>query len=70
MKVKVNKDNCIGCCACTMICPETFIMDDDNLAKAVNEEVTDDNKDDIESALDSCPGDAISMVEVTSNVYE
>jgi ferredoxin len=24
--VKVNKDKCIGCCACTTTCPEVFEM--------------------------------------------
>jgi len=69
MKVKVNKDNCIGCCACTMI-SDSFIMDDDGLAKAVNEKVTEENKDDVESAMESCPGEAIEMVEETVDVNE
>ena len=35
MKVKVNRDNCIGCGACEAICPEVFNLDDDGLSTVI-----------------------------------
>ena len=32
MKVKVNKDICIGCGACAAIVPDVFELEDDGLA--------------------------------------
>ena len=35
MKVKVNRDACIGCGACAAICPYVFEIDDEGLSKVV-----------------------------------
>ena len=51
MKVKVNRDACIGCGACAAICPYVFEIDDEGLSKVVNSDVKD--------AIDSCPTGAI-----------
>ena len=32
MKANVDKNTCIGCGACTSICPEVFSIEDDGLA--------------------------------------
>ena len=59
-KVKVNKDVCIGCGACTAIASDVFSFDEDNLAKA-NEENNDidkmdnETKNDVMDALEGCP---------------
>ena len=34
MKVKVNRDACIGCGACAAICPDVFEIDDEGLRHA------------------------------------
>ena len=63
-KVKVNKDVCIGCGACTAIASDVFSFDEDNLAKA-NEEnndidkMDDETKNDVMDALEGCPTSAI-----------
>ena len=45
MKVKVN-DRCIGCGACVAITDgEIFDFNDDGLAEAINEEVSEDKKE-------------------------
>ena len=33
MKVKVNKDACIGCGACASICPDVFELNDEGLSE-------------------------------------
>lgn len=67
-KVKVNKDVCIGCGACTAIASDVFSFDEDNLAKA-NEEnndidkMDDETKNDVIDALEGCPTSAIVIEE-------
>lgn len=61
MKAFVDKDTCIGCGACTGICPEIFDMDDDGLAIATTEEVSADLQDSANEAQESCPVSAITV---------
>lgn len=63
MKVKVDKDSCIGCGACAAICPEVFDLDDDGLSEVKTEEVKNNNIDDVKDAVDSCPTGAIKIEE-------
>ena len=71
MKVKVNKDVCIGCGACTAIAQNIFEIGDDGLAETINpenieEKVKDipaDDKDDVLDAADGCPVGAIEVNE-------
>lgn len=58
-KVEVDKDKCIGCGACTAIAPDVFEFDDDGLAKAVKNEITDD----VRTAAEGCPTEAITVEE-------
>ena len=62
MKVKVDKNLCIGCGACQAIIPEVFELEDDGLAKAIDEEISNDLKDDVTDALEGCPTSAISEI--------
>lgn len=59
MKVKVNRDNCIGCGACAAICSEVFEIDDEGISVAKEEEVTEEDKQAVQDAIDSCPTGAI-----------
>lgn len=63
MKVKVNKDTCIGCGACAAICDTVFELDDEGLSVAKKEEVKDDEKQAVRDAADSCPTGAIEVEE-------
>ena len=66
MKVKVNKDACIGCGACAAICDIVFELDDEGLSvvKAGQEEVKDEeNKQAVIDASESCPTGAIEVEE-------
>ncbi len=63
MKAKVNKDICIGCGACQAILPDVFELEDDGLATCKEENITDDNKDEVLDASDSCPTGAIEVEE-------
>ena len=63
MKVKVNKDACIGCGACAAICDEVFEINDEGLSETKVEEVKDEFQDEVRDAADSCPTGAIEIEE-------
>lgn len=60
MKVKVNKDLCIGCGACQAIVPDVFEIEDDGLACVKVDEVKEQEKEEVIDALENCPTSAIS----------
>lgn len=59
MKVKVNKEACIGCGACAAICDKVFVIDDEGLSKVVNPEVKKEDEQAVKDAIESCPTGAI-----------
>ncbi len=59
MKVKVNKDACIGCGACAAICADVFEINDEGLSTVTKEEVPENLIDDTKEAIESCPTSAI-----------
>jgi ferredoxin len=59
-KVIVDKDLCIGCGACTGICPDIFAIEDDGKAGAVGE-LTDANAASADEAVAGCPVGAITI---------
>lgn len=62
MKAHVDKDTCIGCGLCPSICPDMFVLDDeDGKAKTLQPDVPDELKDDTEEAAASCPVEAITV---------
>lgn len=63
MKVKVNRDSCIGCGACAAICEDVFEIDDEGLSTTKTEDVEDDKKQEVQDAADSCPTGAIEVEE-------
>ena len=73
MKVKVNKDACIGCGACAAICDEIFEINDEGLSEVKVEEnsenkeefisVKEELQDEVRDAADSCPTGAIEIEE-------
>lgn len=63
MKVSVLKDACIGCGACQAIAPDVFELEDDGLACANSDNLSEENKDDVIDASESCPTGAIKLDE-------
>lgn len=57
-KVSVNKDLCIGCGACTGICPSCFAIGDDGKAEVIAQPAEGDAS--VNDAVASCPVGAIS----------
>lgn len=57
MKVKIDKNKCIGCGLCASICPEEFVLKN---GKANAKKATTDSPC-AKKAADSCPVKAISI---------
>lgn len=62
-KIRINKDKCLGCGMCVGIESDVFDFDDDGLAKANNDNINDDNKENVNNAIDSCPVSAIEVID-------
>lgn len=63
MKVKVDFDLCESNALCEALAPEVFELDDDDYLMIKQEDVTDENRANVEKAIAACPRSAISMVE-------
>ena len=59
MKVIINKDKCLGCGMCVGINSDVFDFDDDGLAVADSDKISDENIEEIKDAINSCPVGAI-----------
>ena len=66
MKVKVNKDVCIGCGACCAIANGYFEIGEDRLAEVSSifneKDVPEEQEEDVRDAMDSCPTSAIEEI--------
>lgn len=60
MKVKVDKEKCIGCGLCVSLADKSFRLDEKEF-KAEPIEPVGNSKEEIESAADSCPVSAITV---------
>ncbi len=59
MNLKVDKDKCIGCGQCVSITSNVFDFDDDGLAKVIESPVKEEDVEDANTAMESCPTSAI-----------
>ena len=59
MKMYVDQDLCISCGACINICPAVFEWNDDEKASAIMDEIPENVEGDAQTALESCPTEAI-----------
>ncbi len=62
-KVRVNKDKCIGCAACTIIAPEVFELGEDGKSKVKVEDVSGELLEKAKQAKETCPTGAIEIEE-------
>ena len=62
MKAKVN-ENCIGCGTCIAMCEDVFKFNDDGLAEAKDEILTEKEVEEVKNTIQMCPVEAISIEE-------
>ena len=60
---KVDQDKCLRCGMCTGICPDVFQFDDEGNIKVNNENINEENIENVNEAVTSCPAAAISKEE-------
>lgn len=60
-KIEIDRETCVGDEACVNEAPETFEMDDENIAKIVDEGGNDDET--VLGAAQACPVDAITVTD-------
>lgn len=59
---KVTVEGCIGCGACTGVCPDVFDLGDDGLAfSVVGDEIPAELEADAKEAAEACPVEAITV---------
>ena len=58
MKVRINKDACIGCGFCMSVEPRVFKVQDEQKAEVISE-VTGETYDGVQDAMAGCPVSAI-----------
>jgi len=70
MKVRIDREGCIGCAVCEALCPDVFKLIEDGKSSIVEKyrkgnagegEVGEDLKACVESARDSCPVSVINI---------
>lgn len=70
MKLNVNKESCIGCGACTGICPDVFEIGEDGLAEVIVDKISEELKEEAIDAMEGCPTLAIYEEKEESNENE
>jgi len=61
MKATVDRDACIGCGYCEMVCPDVFVLDDEGLAKVLVDEVPEEFEVCAQDAMEGCSVNAINL---------
>jgi ferredoxin len=62
-RVVADFDACESNAICVGLAPDVFELDDDDYLQILHDEVTDENEQRIQRAVDSCPKFALSIVE-------
>ncbi len=61
MKIKVDKNTCIGCGVCVALAPKYFRLGDDGKSEVIKEEVEPGDESMVQNAAQSCPVGAIKV---------
>ena len=63
MKVSVNADLCVGTGSCVSLCPEVFELNQEGISTVKLADVPKELADSCREAVQSCPVEAIKIVE-------
>ena len=59
---KVDNNKCLRCGICTSIDLDVFQFNDEGNIQINNDKITEDNMDQVMTAINSCPAEALQMV--------
>ncbi len=62
MKIRIDYDLCEGNAVCMKVAPEVFVVGDDDRARLVNENPSEDLRAKVDAAVRRCPRQALSIV--------
>lgn len=62
-RATVDHDRCEGNMVCETNAPEVFQVGDDDLARVLVDQVSDDQRDGVERAVRLCPKQAIALLQ-------
>ena len=60
LKIIIDRESCDGYANCVFVAPEIFDLDDENKVILLTEDVTDENTELIDLAINECPMRAIA----------
>jgi ferredoxin len=63
MRVNVDFDRCASTGTCVELVPDVFEIREDGYLYLIEESPDESRRDDIQEAVDSCPTEAISIVD-------
>jgi ferredoxin len=61
MKINVDTDRCTGHGVCESLAPEVFEVGDDGIVHLLTEDLAEDQRATLESAVAECPTQALSL---------
>jgi ferredoxin len=61
MKIELDRTKCTGLGICESIAPEVFEVNDDGDLVLLTDEITDDQRADVEQAIEGCPTAALRL---------
>jgi ferredoxin len=62
MIVRIDQDLCTACASCAQICPEIFVLANDNIRVRIGEKpVPRQNEEACREAVEECPIEAIAV---------
>ncbi len=61
MRAEVDRDLCIGCGLCEILCPEVFELDEDIISTVIVEIIPEEAESCAQEAEEECPADAITI---------
>ena len=61
MKIKINRETCIGCGVCVALAPDYFQLDDEGKSVPKKEEVEEKDIETVRTAAQSCPTGSITL---------
>lgn len=61
MKIKINRETCIGCGVCVALAPDYFQLDEEGKSVPKKEVVDEKDEEIVRTAAQSCPTGSITL---------